>query len=44
MYLSKNNKTTYKRGLFIVLKFRKTNEGYALAKISVLKYCEYINK
>ena len=22
----------------------KTNEGYALAKISVLKYCEYLRK
>ena len=25
-------------------KLEKTNEGYALAKISTLKYCEYINK
>ena len=25
-------------------KLESTNEGYALAKISVLKYCEYLNK
>ena len=37
-------KQPIKESYLLSSKLEKTNEGYALAKISTLKYCEYLNK
>ena len=42
MYLSKKNKQPIKEEYLLSSQLEKTNEGYALAKISSLKYCEYL--
>ncbi len=39
----RNVKQPIKEEYLLSSKLEKTNEGYALAKISTLKYCEYIN-
>ena len=40
----RNSKQPIKEDYLLSSKLEKTNEGYALAKISTLKYCEYLNK
>lgn len=40
----RNSKQPIKEEYLLSSKLEETNEGYALAKISTLKYCEYINK
>ena len=40
----KKNKQPIKEDYLLSSYLEPTNEGYALAKISVLKYCEYIRK
>ena len=40
----RESKQPIKEEYLLSSKLEKTNEGYALAKISTLKYCEYINK
>ena len=40
----KKNKQPIKENYLLSSYLEPTNEGYALAKISVLKYCEYLNK
>ena len=40
----KKTKQPIKEEYLLSSYLEKTNEGYALAKISVLKYCEYIKK
>ncbi len=40
----RESKQPIKEKYLLSSKLEKTNEGYALAKISTLKYCEYINK
>ena len=40
----KKTKQPIKEEYLLSSELEKTNEGYALAKISVLKYCEYLNK
>ena len=42
MYLSKKTKQPIKEDYLLSSNLESTNEGYALAKISVLKYCEYL--
>lgn len=37
-------KNIYKESHLLTSKLEPTNEGYAIAKISVLKFCEYIKK
>lgn len=37
-------KNIYKEDHLLTSRLEPTNEGYAIAKISVLKYCEYIKK
>ena len=37
-------KQPIKESYLLSSKLEKTNEGYALAKISTLKYCEYLNQ
>ena len=39
-----DSKTPLKEESILTAGLEKTNEGYALAKISILKYCEYISK
>jgi GDP-L-fucose synthase len=40
----KRNKQPIKESYLLSSKLEETNEGYALAKIATLKYCEYIKK
>ena len=40
----KHNKQPIKESYLLSSKLEETNEGYALAKIATLKYCEYIKK
>ena len=40
----RESKQPIKESYLLSSKLEKTNEGYALAKISTLKYCEYINQ
>ena len=40
----RNSKQPIKEDYLLSSKLEKTNEGYALAKISTLKYCEYLNQ
>jgi len=40
----KNPKQPIKEEYLLSSALEKTNEGYAIAKIAVLKYCEYLNK
>jgi GDP-L-fucose synthase len=40
----KKNKQPIKESYLLSSKLEETNEGYALAKIATLKYCEYIKK
>lgn len=40
----KKTKQPIKEEYLLSSELEKTNEGYAIAKISVLKYCEYLNK
>ena len=40
----RDSKQPIKEKYLLSSKLEKTNEGYALAKISTLKYCEYLNQ
>ena len=40
----KRTKQPIKEDYLLSSNLESTNEGYALAKITVLKYCEYLNK
>jgi GDP-L-fucose synthase len=40
----KQTKQPIKEGYLLSSKLEETNEGYAIAKIAALKYCEYIKK
>ena len=44
MYLSAYGTTAYEGKLSFDSELEKTNEAYALAKISGLKYCEFLNR